>query len=448
MLFPVDALTVALAEHGQLATFGELQGVHEAETFEGFVLSGHFQIGVLNIQGRDVVRHEHDLVGEELAAVHAGKVAAGHAAHEVDDEISGSGAGVEDLDFGRGEQEAELVTESGFDGFAHVLDDGGRGVDDAVGVGGFDGVATEEALVDVVEKFLFGGEVGDVAGGAFDGGVERVEGAEIVIAAEAVADESVDDTLDFKGDSVAAGELGVVEDGAEEAFGEEVLDEHLIDGFAADVGVEGELAKGKEGGEGRLEVFVRLVGSGDFFSKAAGELGDALGEFLDGVVEFLNVGLGETIKTRKESGKLAGIGEIAGEDAVAVLIEDGALGVLKDGVVKGVAAADFLFDFAVEIVVGVLRFPVAARDGEGIAEGSVETDRVAAGRGGGPFGDECPVVEAGGIGEKDLKGVAEAAFVFYILSSDLGKGLVIGANEAVIRWNFDRAGCHSGMSLA
>ena len=42
------------------------------------------------------------------------------------------------------------------------------------------------------------------------------------------------------------------------------------------------------------------------------------------------------------------------------------------------------------------------------------------GRGGAPFGGEGPIVEAGGIGEEDLKGVAEITFVFDILGSNFG----------------------------
>ena len=114
------------------------------------------------------------------------------------------------------------------------------------------------------------------------------------------------------------------------------------------------------------------------------------------------------------------------------MIKDRALGVLKDGVVERVTAADFLFDFAVEVVVGILGFPVATGDGVGIADGTVETD--GAGRSaGGPFGDEGPIVEAGGIGEKNLKRVAEASFVLDVLGANFRNRLVIGANQAVIR---------------
>ena len=41
------------------------------------------------------------------------------------------------------------------------------------------------------------------------------------------------------GDDVALHKVGVVEDAAEDALGEQVLDEHLLDGRVGDVGVDG-----------------------------------------------------------------------------------------------------------------------------------------------------------------------------------------------------------------
>src|SRR6185437_952765 len=99
--------------------------------------------------------------------------------------------------------------------------------------------ALEEALVDGVEEVLFVGELGHGAGGVFDGDVEAVEGFEEIAAVESAPGQGVDDFFDLGGDDIAAVKVGVAKDFADEALGEQVLDEHLIDGGDGDVGVEG-----------------------------------------------------------------------------------------------------------------------------------------------------------------------------------------------------------------
>ncbi len=99
-----DVLGVLLGEHRQLAVLSHVQGVHEAEPLERLIFAGDFQVGMLNVEGRDVIRHEHDFIGEQLLTVDARQVAAGDASHQVDDEVAGAGAGVKDVHAGRGWQ--------------------------------------------------------------------------------------------------------------------------------------------------------------------------------------------------------------------------------------------------------------------------------------------------------------------------------------------------------
>jgi len=77
------------------------------------------------------------------------------------------------------------------------------------------------------------------------------------------------------------------------------------------------------------------------------------------------------------------------------------LGILKDDVGKGVAARDLLLDLGVEIVLGVLGFPVAARQAVAVAQGAVGTNERAAGLSR-KLGDEGPVLEPGGLLEQGL----------------------------------------------
>ena len=96
--------------------------------------------------------------------------------------------------------------------------------------------------------------------GVFDRDVEAIKRFKKNLAIERAAGQRVDDLFDLGGDDVAAGELIVVEDLAEEPFGEQVLDQHLVHGVAADVRVQGRLTEGEEAGEGVLKPLVVGVG--------------------------------------------------------------------------------------------------------------------------------------------------------------------------------------------
>ena len=113
---------------------------------------------------------------------------------------------------------------------AHEIDDLLRRVDDAHRVGQLDRVALEEPLVDRVEEVLLVGPVGHRAGGVLDGDVEAVEVSQERVAVEAVAGQGLHHLFDLGGDDVAADELGVVENLADQPLGQDVLDEHFIDG--------------------------------------------------------------------------------------------------------------------------------------------------------------------------------------------------------------------------
>ena len=101
LLALADALRVLLAEHRQLLRLGQVQRVGEADAVEGLILAHDLVVGVFDVQRGDVVRQQHDLVGEQLVLV---LVAQGHrgrlpdAAQEVDQEVARAGAGVQNDD--------------------------------------------------------------------------------------------------------------------------------------------------------------------------------------------------------------------------------------------------------------------------------------------------------------------------------------------------------------
>ena len=87
----------------------QIQRVHEAQPLERLVLPRLLEIRMLDVQRRDVVRQEHDLVGEQPVLVDVLQLGLGDAADEVDDEVAGAGAGVDDVDVVAPELLAELL---------------------------------------------------------------------------------------------------------------------------------------------------------------------------------------------------------------------------------------------------------------------------------------------------------------------------------------------------
>jgi hypothetical protein len=123
-------------------------------------------------------------------------------------------------------------------------------------------------------------------------------------AGEAAFSQRVDDVFDLRGDGVLPGELGVLEEIAHQALGEEVLYQHLVDLSFGEIGVEGGPAKGDEIGEGFAEGFVLFVGFVDVGVEGLGEVGDAVFEFLHGAAEFAFVGFVVGEETVEEIGYL------------------------------------------------------------------------------------------------------------------------------------------------
>src|ERR1017187_10686770 len=146
---------------------------------------------------------------------------------------------VKDVDASRTERRAEFLFQYLRDALDHEAHDRRRRIDDAVGVGHLHAEALEELLIDGVEELLLLREVGYGGGGLLHREVEAVELLQEVGPTEALRGEGINDLLDFGGDNVAAGEVGVVEDGAEQALGEQVLDEHFLDGGISEIGIDG-----------------------------------------------------------------------------------------------------------------------------------------------------------------------------------------------------------------
>src|SRR5438067_42921 len=146
----------------------------------------------------------------------------------MDEEVARTRKGIYDMDASVAEVFAEFFFQELADARDHEADDRGRRVNDAHRIGDFDREALEEFFVNGIQEFLLLGKILNDGGGTLDGDVEAVEFLEEVGAREMAGGERVDHLFDLDGDNVAAGEVGVVEDGAEKARGEQVLNKHLL----------------------------------------------------------------------------------------------------------------------------------------------------------------------------------------------------------------------------
>ena len=94
---------------------------------------------------------------------------------------------------------------------------------------------------------------------------------------------------------------------AEEPLGQEVLHEHLVDGSARMVRVQGVRQRVEEAVEGGLELRVVALGLLDLLGEAGGQMRDAVLELGDGLLEALDVGLGVGEESVEQVGELRGL---------------------------------------------------------------------------------------------------------------------------------------------
>jgi len=270
-------------------------------------------------------------------------------------------------------------------------------------------------------------------GRVLDGPVEAVQRAQEAVAVEGQAHQRVDDLFHLDRDDVSASELRIVEDLADQPFGEQVLHQHFIDGGGADVRIERLPAEGEKRVEGGLEFLIGLVGVGDLLDQSLGQLRHALLKLLHSLLEVVDLRLGVGVKLVEQRDKLLGIGDVESVAFLAVLEQDGGPGVLKNRVIERVAFFDLLADFHIEIVVGVLCFPMAVAKIEGVAQGAIGEDILTLRTAHFELGNKRQVVGAAGFGQKLLEGSFSSAFVLDVLVTVCAECFVIALDRLVGR---------------
>ncbi len=206
--------------------------------------------------------------------------------------------------------------------------------------------------------------------------VEAVERLEELVAREVAGGDGADDLFNLRGDDVALEKLLVVEDLAEDAFGEQVLDEHFADGIVGELGVDGLAAECGKGREVVAEGGVLCELPFEDGGYAPGEVGDLFGEAGDGFFPVDLVRLFVLEEELEDGDEIFRVGDGVVEDDSLALVEDGAAGGLEEDVGERVAGVAFARDFLREVIVVVLGLPEAVDEGEVVGQGAVGAKRL------------------------------------------------------------------------
>ena len=314
-----------------------LERVHKADALKRFIFAGGLVVGVLNVHRGDVIRQQHDFIAVQLVRVFVRQRGPGNVPHEVDDEIAGAGERVEDMDLAVGQSFIKLRLQDVLHAGDHEVDERLRRVNDAVRVGHLHAKALKEPLINGVEEGLLLVEIGDGGGGVFNRAVKMFEALAEIVATEGSGIERGDDLFNLQRDDVALHEIAHVENFAEDALGEDVLDDHLLDGLDGDVGIERAAAEGTEIFKRGDEFLVGLAFLFDEGFQACANLRDFVFEFLDGLFPFRDGGRGEFQKQGEDFDKVVGFGQVGFPKPFAVLVKHGAVGLPEKNVLLGIA---------------------------------------------------------------------------------------------------------------
>lgn len=265
----------------------------------------------------------------------------------------------------------------------------------------------EELFINRIEEEEFVLKVGNGAGGVFDGNVVDIEASLVIFAAERFRSKCGDHFLYFCGNGVSPRKVLIVEDCAEKAFGQKMLNQHLLDSVLTNIRVERYLAEVEETGKRELEGFVLDLSFRDQVFKSFGKLRNFGFEIFDRPFEaFMNRGdMREEVI--EELNKFSGFGELSGKERSAVLIEDAATCILEDDVGFRIAYCELSLDLQFKNVARVFRFPMAAWDGEFIPQSPVR-DNPPSARFLALLFDQCPATMLGGRRTEQIaEGTAE-----------------------------------------
>ena len=184
------------------------------------------------------------------------------------------------------------------------------------------------------------------------------------LALHGTLEEFILERVEPTGDVVVPVEVAIIEDVREDLLRQDMLDQHLPDVGITDRRVDRLPRMIEELCCFGSEALVGLVSVSDFFPQ---RLKDGRHVALELFHRFPEVGDLLPLVSEKEVEKaeqLRAVGDATAQNLVPVLDQDGFARVLEDDVVLRVAAPELFRDLHVEIVVLILRLPVAERHPE------------------------------------------------------------------------------------
>ena len=295
-------------------------------------------------------------------------------AHQADDEIAGADKRIDDMNAFIGERTPEFGLEQMFYALHHEIDNRLWCINDAVRIGDFGGVALKKLFVDGIEEVLFLREIGEGCRLTFNFPIERLQVFEECVAAICILNERVDNLLYLACDDVPLCEVRIVKDGAEGAFCQEMLEEHLFDSGFGEVGVNRGLAELMELGEGGSEARTLAVTRLDEFLRLAPQCWHGITKFgnsgapLGGIFTFV----GE--ECLQHGDKRLAFGDVRVQHLASVLIKNGAFRGLEEDVVLWVAGIKLGLDFGAQVAFDTFRLPGAAGQVVFIKQCAIEAD--------------------------------------------------------------------------
>ena len=204
-------------------------------------------------------------------------------------------------------------------------------------IGNLQRKALKKLLVNRIEEALFLGEVVDGRSGAFNCYIEGIKAFEKFITIESVRHQRSDDSLNFAGNDIAVDKVRVAKDGSENPFGQEVLNQHLLDSGFGEIGVDRLTTFLMEGSKGGGKFPVRPPFLFDQCCQTLSKRGHSVFEMRHRLLP-----LGVFLRTMGKEGfesmyQLRRVDQIRVKHAPIVLPEDSPVWGLEEDVVAGVA---------------------------------------------------------------------------------------------------------------
>ncbi len=136
----------------------------------------------------------------------------------------------------------------------------------------------------------------------------------------------------FAGDAVLLQHLRVTENGEKNFLGEDVLDEHFIHVVGRDGGIDGRATEIKERFAPLMKGAIGLALLENHAAQGGDDAGDVVFETLDGQLELAHLGMLKADIGGKQFVESFSLGKWRGDEALAVLIENGRLRIFKEDV--------------------------------------------------------------------------------------------------------------------